>query len=59
MSCEECEKIEIENMNGKNLAYIRIGNATVLVCACDKHFNELRVRMGMGVQYDSPVVRIQ
>lgn len=53
MSCEDCEKRQKENVKGKNLAYLRVGNANVLIGACDKHFNELRQQMGLdnGVVY--------
>lgn len=47
MTCIECEKIQEDNRNGKNLAYIRIGKANVLIGACDEHFNLLRIYMGL------------
>lgn len=58
MSCAKCEEMEEQNVKGKNLAYIRIGNASVLICACDYHFNQLRMMLGMDVGFDSPVVRV-
>ncbi len=57
MSCQKCKEIEKQNMQGKNLAFIRVGNANVLVCACDYHFNHLRMMMGMDVGFHSPVER--
>jgi len=49
MSCRFCEAIEVENMKGRNKAYLRIGNASVLVSACNKHFNLLRRKLGMDL----------
>jgi len=47
MSCKDCDKIQEENLKGKNIGYIRVGNADVLVGACDKHFNELQRQIGI------------
>lgn len=46
MSCEECEEIQKNNKQNKDMAYLRIGNSNVLIGACDKHFNELRIELG-------------
>ena len=47
MTCNECERIQKENLEGKNLAYLRIGKSNVLIGACDQHFNELRAMIGL------------
>lgn len=48
MGCEDCDRIQEENLKEKNIAYIRIGAANVQIGACDKHFNELRERLGIA-----------
>jgi hypothetical protein len=57
MSCEECNKVQIENRKGINLAFIRVGAADVLVSACDKHFNELRDKI--GIKHKTDVFRVK
>lgn len=58
MSCQDCERIQQENKQGKNCAFLRVGNGNVLVGACDKHFNQLRAQMGLMVETDAPVTRM-
>lgn len=59
MSCEDCKKIKEQNLKGENRAYLQVGTGNVLVCACDRHFNQLRMMTGMDVGYNSPVDRIE
>jgi hypothetical protein len=59
MTCKECEEIENQNMQGKNKAYLRVGNANVLICACDYHFNILRNNLGLQIPSDAPVHRLK
>ena len=42
ISCNDCNKIQKDNLKGINCAYYRVGNGNVLIGACDKHFNMLR-----------------
>lgn len=56
MSCSDCSKIQKLNKAGKARAYMRIGSGSVLIGACDKHFNELRTAMGV-TRADSTVYR--
>lgn len=58
MSCQECDKIREQNIQGKNIAYLRVGNGNVAVAACNKHFNMLRQLMGSNVCEDAPVHRV-
>jgi len=47
MSCKECDKIQELNKKDEKLAYLRIGIGNVLIGACDKHFNEIRKKIGI------------
>lgn len=58
MSCKDCDKIQEENKQGRNRAYIRIEAANVLIGACDKHFNILRRNMGQVIAEDTTVYRL-
>ena len=46
MSCEDCERVQEENKSGNDCAYLRVGNSNLLIGACDKHFNELKKKLG-------------
>ncbi|MCK5604123.1 hypothetical protein KAR91_19705 [Candidatus Pacearchaeota archaeon] len=58
MSCEACTQIQTENRDGNKMVFIRIGNGNVMVGACDRHFNELRQMMGIDVNLDESVYRM-
>jgi len=58
MSCKECSKVQKENREGKNLAYLRVNYADVLIGACNKHFIELKEKMGI-LDFPSVVYRIK
>ena len=58
MSCANCERIQEQNRQGCNTAYIRIGAANVLIGACDYHFNMLRQQVGLPVELTAPVSRV-
>jgi hypothetical protein len=57
MSCKACGKIQQANKRDDKRAYIRIGNAIVLIGACDKHFNQLRQMIGLDVELTADVGR--
>jgi hypothetical protein len=59
MSCNDCEDVQKLNKEGKCLAFLRIGNANVLIGACDKHFNELRRQLGIIYDKSSSVNRVR
>lgn len=56
MVCNKCKEIQAQNLKGKSCAYLRVGNANVLIGACDEHFNKLRDRY-CGVYPDRRVIR--
>ena len=58
MSCKACEEIQELNKRGDKCAYLRVGNANVLIGACDKHFNMLREQIGLHPQIDATVHRV-
>ena len=58
MSCGKCEEIQKLNKEGKQLVYLRVEESSVLISACDYHFNVIRSAL-TGKNYDeSPVYRI-
>jgi len=51
MGCEVCDAIFEKNMQRKDMAFTRVGNGTVLIGACDKHFNQLVGRSESSIVY--------
>lgn len=58
MSCEDCDKIQRENKEGHNVAYLRVGTGNVVIGACDFHFNELRRNLRLPTA-DTVVLRMK
>lgn len=57
MSCKECDRIQELNKEGKSCAYLRIDGASILIGACDKHFNRLREQLGHDIGVNEVVFR--
>lgn len=52
MSCEKCEKAQIDMMEGQGIIFMRIGRANVIIGACEEHFREVQglIKAGMDVE---------